>query len=342
MPFLPKQISTTASVSILVPLRNEERNISNLLASLKGLTYPHCHFLLLDDHSTDGTWSLLQKEIQSDKRFRVLKGKALPIGWVGKVHACHQLSQAAKGEYLLFIDADVQLHPDSIQHVLALAQREGAGLLTGFPRFITNPFLSKLLVPLQHFVVLFHLPLFLANKTNRPDTTAAHGAFLFFNRQDYKRIGGHRCVKTSLVEDVHLAREVKKAGGKVVLANITKYVTCNMYETNKEVWSGFIKNAFTGLNRSPFFVVLVASFYTVCYVLPFVWFLFSFWLGIEYAVPFLITMIQRFYIDKITNSERGIFLLHPLAIISFIALLFSSMNTYYRKKQYEWKGRYYV
>ncbi|MCD8502533.1 MAG: glycosyltransferase [Bacillaceae bacterium] len=187
LPRLPKrvQITHTPLISILIPLRDEQKNVHGLIQSLKRLTYPKFEVLLLEDHSSDETLPLLLEETKGLPNFHVIKGKSLPNNWIGKVFGCHQLSKKASGEYLLFIDADVRLEPNTIEATLTFAQNKGAALVTGFPRFPTNTFLGNLVIPLQHFVVLFHLPLLIANHSQKASFSAAHGAFMFFSKEGY-------------------------------------------------------------------------------------------------------------------------------------------------------------
>ncbi|MFB5661555.1 glycosyltransferase family 2 protein [Alteribacillus sp. HJP-4] len=165
-------------VSVLVPLRNEEKNIPNLLKSLENLTYSNTEYLLLDDQSDDNTLSLLEKGTCDWSNIKIIHGKPLPKGWSGKVHACHQLSGKAGGEIYFFLDADVSLHPETITAVSALLEKSQAGMVTGFPHFPIKGLLSSILVPMQHFLVYFHLPIRRANTSLHPAFTAAHGSFI--------------------------------------------------------------------------------------------------------------------------------------------------------------------
>ncbi|MDZ5473823.1 glycosyltransferase family 2 protein [Bacillus sp. 31A1R] len=329
-------------VSVLVPLRDEERNVIGLIQSLKELTYKNVEFILLDDHSMDQTYSKLRVCINNDNRFNIIKGKELPEGWVGKVFACHQLSKMAKGEYMLFLDADVRVKEDTLEKSINLLKTYRSGLLTGFARFPTDVFLAKLLVPMQHFLVYFHLPNIIANRTKLIPFTAAHGGFMFFDKRVYEKIGGHSAVKASLVEDVHLAREVKRIGKKVTLTNISSHVTCFMYSSNIEVWNGFLKNTFSGVGRSVFSIVLMSVFYFIFYVLPLflavggLFFSRSF-----YILPLILILTQTLIIDLSSRQGVGRFFYMPLAAGAFIFLMFSSMRRGMNSKGYEWKGRMY-
>ncbi|WP_255249807.1 glycosyltransferase [Bacillus sp. FJAT-45066] len=326
-------------ISILIPMRNEERNVTNLIHYIKKLSYENYEVFLLDDRSTDNTRSLAIKAIDDDERFHLLDGVPLQEGWVGKVHACHQLSKQAKGKYLLFIDADVRLHPSSIEMTLPYFHSNNVKLVTGFPRFPVTSFLSKLLVPMQHFVVWTHLPAFIANLTIQPKATAAHGAFMMFEANGYTEIGGHSSVKNSLVEDVHIARKVKESGYFVKLINNTSFITCYMYDTNKEVWEGFLKNIYTGIGRSKIMVFFLSVYYTFVYILPFPIAIFN--EGWLYTVPILFIFLQKAFIDWQTLQKKWLFILMPFSAIAFIIIMHASMWRSILKQDYMWKGRAY-
>lgn len=344
MPALPAKprIDGQPLLSVMVPMRNEERNVKALIASLKKNTYPNCEFIILNDQSTDRTQQLLEAEIAGDSRFTLLQGAELPPGWVGKVHACHQLQKAADGDYLMFVDADINFIPQAFEQSLALLQKTEAKLLSGFPAFEVSPFLSKLLVPMQHFVVFFHLPLPLANYTLFPAATAAHGAWMLFERKTYDAIGGHQAVHGSLVEDVHISREIKKAGHRMLLANITKSVSSKMYETNDEVWEGFLKNSYTGIGRSPLMALLLTVFYTTFYISPIFIAAFGlFTLQWIFFIPYILICLQQFYIMVRTRQKPFLALLMPLQAGAMIAVLLHAMKKSWSKQAYSWKGRDY-
>ncbi|RLQ95251.1 glycosyltransferase [Falsibacillus albus] len=329
-------------VSVLVPLRNEERNVAGLIESLKKISYKQIEIILMDDQSSDETHSLLHKSIEEDARFTVMKGKHLERGWIGKVHACQQLSKQAAGRYLLFLDADVRVEADIVQKSIFLLKKFDSNLLTGFARFPVSPFLAKLLVPMQHFFVFFHLPNVISNYTCKPSFTAAHGGFLFFERGAYDAIAGHASVKNSLLDDVHIARAMKKRGFKVTIANITESVTCHMYHSNREVWNGFLKNIYIGLGRSPSLVLFISLFYGIFYFLPlplaFGGLVYGTWM---WLVPLLLVSLQTICIDLAARQEKSHFLLITIAVPVFISLMFSSMLKSIKGQGYEWKGRIY-
>lgn len=343
MPKLSRQlvIEEKPLVSILVPMRDEESNVGELIKNLSGLTYPNLEFLFLDDQSTDSTSQLIQQEAHYLSNVTLIKGKDLPSDWVGKVHACHQLSQQANGAYLLFLDADVRLARNTVEQAIALMKHQEAGLLTGFPKFPVNGLLAKLLVPMQHVLIYLHLPLYLANSTSFVTASAAHGSFMFFETMTYRSIGGHQSVKNSLVEDVHLARAIKKSGAKACLANVTEHVTCYMYHQNRDVWQGFSKNAFPGIGRSYLLAICIICLYSALFIFPLFLAGFAFTFAWYYALPLLISLAIRLLIDQLASQRNWIWLLMPFSALAFILILMRSMALAWSKSGFTWKGRTY-
>ncbi|MBH0228942.1 glycosyltransferase [Halobacillus yeomjeoni] len=329
-------------VSLLVPLRNEESQVEGLIASLKKITYPNLEILLLDDHSEDDTYSMLLDRIQGDERFSVYKGKDLPEGWNGKVHACHQLSKLAEGDFYLFLDADARVAPSVIERSLATMIHQDAAMLSGFPHYPNNHFLSHMLVPLQHMVVQLHLPLMVANFTKKPMFTAACGIFIIVEKNAYEDIGGHESVKNSLVEDVHLARLFKENGYKMILVNITSSVLSYMYDRPEETWEGFKKNTYTGLGRSMVLVIFLSIFYAVVFLLPagllVAGLIEANWLLV---LPYLLTVTFKMWVDARTGHPLWLSLMIPVSVLLLIMMMISSMSVHIKGQRYQWKGRSY-
>ncbi|UOQ43241.1 glycosyltransferase family 2 protein [Halobacillus salinarum] len=343
LPLAPsKRLDHFPKVSVLVPLRNEASQVEGLVQSLKKLTYPNLEVNLLDDQSEDGTYERLQSEIKGDERFHLFKGDPLPDGWNGKVYACHQLSHHSNGTYLLFFDADARMAPSAVEKALATLYKYHAAMISGFPNYPSRNLFASLLVPLQHMVVLLHLPLMVANSTLKPKFTAACGIFILINREVYDLIGGHASVKNSLVEDVDIAREVKKSGYKMILANLTPTVVSFMYDTAKETWEGFKKNIFPGLGRSKIMVTGIILVYSVLFLTPFAYAMTGLALGNwTLLLPFLLTVAFKMFVDARTGHPLWLAWLLPVSIAALLAVMISSMLTHVRGKAYKWKGRSY-
>ena len=249
-------------VSVLVPARNEEDNIGPCVQSLLAQDYPNYEVLVLDDGSEDGTLAALQPLLARRSRLRLLRGKLLPSGWLGKSWACHQLARAARGDLLLFTDADTRHAPDTVRAAVTSLVTQGADLLTAFPRQEVLSWSERLLVPILTWCFMVFLPLRLAYRTKRPELAIATGQFLLFRRGAYERCGGHAAIRGEPIDDLALCRNIKARGYRWRLADGSKHVTCRMYRDRREVFAGLTKNLFPGFqhNVTLFMLTLVVLF----------------------------------------------------------------------------------
>jgi chlorobactene glucosyltransferase len=199
-------------VSILVPARDEAPRVARTVGLLLAQAYPRFELLLLDDASTDDTADRALEAAQGAPRFRLLRGQPLPAGWIGKNWACQQLSEAARGDLLLFTDADVSRSPQALAAIAAQLSRSRADLLAVFPTQRTGSLAERLVVPLMALAVLGYLPVWAVHFISWPVFSAANGQCLAFRRAAYERIGGHAAVHSVIVEDMALAGAIKRAG----------------------------------------------------------------------------------------------------------------------------------
>lgn len=236
-------------VSILVPARNEELHVAEIVASLLRQDYPDFEVLVLDDESTDGTGRILDEWAGRAPALRALRGRPLPDGWLGKLWACHQLAQAASGELLLFTDADTRHGPDTLSHAVDALEFEQADLLSAIPRQVVLTWAEKLAVPIVTWSLLSFLPLRLAYRLRQPAMAAAIGQFMLFRRESYDRLGGHAAVRGSVVDDLALARRAARLRLRWRLLDAQDDVRCRMYRSPREVLDGFGKNLFAAFGR---------------------------------------------------------------------------------------------
>ena len=246
-------------LSILIPARNEAANIGRCVQSLLAQDHPSLEIIVLDDQSTDDTADIVRRLQEKDRRITLLSGQDLPSGWVGKNWACHQLSLAAKGEWLLFTDADTWHEPSHARRLLAAATHHRADLISSWPEQIMESWSEKAVVSLLPFVgtvgyphalirALHRLPLALKSRIPRSVARllgAANGQVLMMSRSAYDRIGGHEHVHNHLVEDIALGRAVaERMGEGMWWVNVDgrPFVRCRMYRDFKGVWEGFSKN----------------------------------------------------------------------------------------------------
>lgn len=325
-------------VSVLVPARNEEHNIATCLKHLCEQDYPNLEIVVLDDHSTDDTAQVVKQFLSKDDRIRLIIGESLPPGWNGKNWACHQLSQTARGQILIFTDADNIYSSDAISRTVGWIQKLDLALFSAFPQQITRSLPEKLVVPVIDMFVYSYLPLWLTFGSKFPSLAAANGQWLAFTTAGYRRIGGHQAAKGQIVEDTFLARLAKKRGEKIITSAGTDAVFGRMYHNLSEVWWGFSKNAFglLGYSTPGFFVFLFLT--GSVYIAPYLLILFSnhaLLAGITISLNLVIRgMLALKYRQPFWTS----ILLHPIGILLTITIGINSLVCYY-KGNIEWKGR---
>lgn len=335
-------------VSVLIPARNEQIHIKDCVESVLAADTEDIQLevIVLNDRSEDNTGEILEQLARKDHRVRILEGKELPSGWMGKSYACHQLAQQAAGEWWLYMDADVRLEKEALTAVLATALAQKKGLVTGFPRQITATWLEKLVIPMMKFTIISHLPVVMVRGSQDSRFVAATGAFMFIHRETYRAAGGHEAIKGDLLDDMQLARAVKKAGHPVTLADVHRHTRTRMYQNAAEVWNGYKKNMYEGLGRSGFLLAGILFMYAALYLLPPISFLLGIFMGDVEAVIFgaagtLLGMFVKRTADVTGSHPFWLALLHPVSIMCVIAIGISSWLGAVTGKGYMWKGRHY-
>ncbi len=337
-------------VSVLVPARNEAGNIEGCLRGLLTQDYPNYELVVLDDGSTDDTAGCVRR-LQEEWRaggagprdFRLETGVGLPVGWAGKAHACWELSRHARGEWLLFLDADTRHAADLLSGAWSAARDTGADFLSTFPRQETGSAGEALTVPFIYWVLFTLLPLHLAQRRPWPALTAACGQFLFIRESAYQETGGHSAIRASLHDGLHLARLFKSAGKRVRLADLSASISCRMYRGWGECWGGFTRNAYQALGAFPA-LVTVTLLETVLFLCPYLF------LGLGAAQGWpgwaWLCLVQVLLLVGIQVSLRRRFgypwltvTLHPAGIAALVAIQWVSWWRAVTHAPTAWKGR---
>jgi hypothetical protein len=242
----PTATSAPVPVSVLLPLRDEAARVEPCLRGLFSQQGVDLEVVVLDDGSTDGTADVVRRVAAGDPRVRVLSGRGLPAGWLGKPYACQQLADAAAvtSDVLVFLDADVVLAPHAVAATVALLEETGLDLLSPYPRQ-ESPGVTALLQPLLQWSWLTFLPLRVAERSPRPSLSAANGQLLAVRRSAYDRAGGHAAVRGEVVEDVELLRALKRTGGRGGVCDGTALATTRMYGSWDELRDGYTKSLWT-------------------------------------------------------------------------------------------------
>ena len=344
-------------ISLLVPARNEEQSIEACVRSLLGQNYQNLEVVVLDDQSSDNTGKILQ-EIQNGlaegqrARLRLIKGKTLPAGWIGKNYACHQLAQEAQGDYLLFTDADTIHEAGTARAVIACMQKYQVQFLTAQPVYIQQSLGERLVIPLVNFAIFTLLPVALVYHRPEPSLAMGNGQLLCFEKSGYEKINGHASVKDRILEDVLLARTCKAAGLRTIFVDAREQVSCRMYQTFGEVWRGFSKNLFAFYNYSLPFALLAVICNLLLFVLPVLLLCpgllrivpqaVLYLAGASYLLAVLLRSLLALRFSKQQRLQAFLFCwLHPVSMVLQSLILLNSIRWRYRKAGTEWKGRYY-
>lgn len=337
-PFLPKADpgNYLPKVSVLIPARNEEANLPNLLSDLSACVYPNIEVIVCNDHSTDATSKILSDFQEAKSNFNWFLGEELPEGWVGKNYACHQLARRATGDYLLYLDADVRVSALFINYLVSFANRKKLTLLSVFPQ---QQLLTKgewYTVPIMNWILLSFLPLPLVRMRWFSSLSAANGQVMFFETKSYREHLWHQMVKGVNVEDITIARMVKKKKLRLAVLLGNNDVSCRMYTEYNEAINGFARNMhqyFGGSRCWMFFFVLI-SWIRV----PALFFLLSPWFAL---FAFVIELVMRGNVSYLSRQSVGKnyrFFFNQLLSLTKIAYRNIKNN---RKGFIEWKGRQY-
>ncbi len=334
-------------ISILIPARNEEENIRRCLISLTKQDYSNIEILVLDDNSSDNTAKIVAELSEKDPRIKLYKGDLLKKGWLGKSYACWQLSKYARGDYLVFTDADTLHFSSSISGAVACLLRYNLGALSVFPKEIMVTFHERMMVPFGHYMILSLMPLFLIRKVKAALFCAAIGQFMLFKKEVYEKIGGHKSVKGKILEDIKISKRVKSFGYKFMIFDGSSNVYCRMYRNFREIVNGYSKVLFAVFDYKIYMISIAIILVAAIFLFPFLilpigilfdWPLFLIELIILQIVIILVTRI----ILSIRFKCKAVdIIFHPVAILYLIAIALNSIFTVRTKMGVYWKGRIY-
>ncbi|MEE9592703.1 MAG: glycosyltransferase, partial [Thermoplasmata archaeon] len=231
-------------VSVILPLRNQVNTARACLDSLVIQDYSRKEILVVEGGSDDGTKEVVR---EFEDRVQIIEEPPLPEGWVGKNWACKQGADRARGDVLLFTDGDTVHDPGLLRKSVAYLHDGGLDLLTLYPHLRVESFWERAVLPFMIFLIgLSHRGVWV----NRPDKrwAVANGQYLLFPRASYEAIGGHEAVRDRVDEDYRLSQRVKEAGRRLCMADSRQLLSVRMYDNLGEIWQGFTKNAFPGLD----------------------------------------------------------------------------------------------
>jgi chlorobactene glucosyltransferase len=336
------------SLSIVVPARNEERNIARCVRSLLASAHPNFEVIAVDDQSTDATRRILDELAAGDGRLRVVPGEALPAGWVGKPWALWQGAGRARGQWLLFTDADTEHEGAAAASAQQCALENGYDVVSLLTDQETISLAERLFLPTILFVLMLGIgAVDDVNDPRKRDVAIFNGQYILCSRRAYEGIGGHQAVRGEIAEDLELARRFKRDGrSRIFLAGAAGLVRTRMYASFAEIWQGFVKNFAVGARGRPFDAIvgtLLLASVSPLTPLALLWLLIERrWLaaailGLSEAAVITIAEIGM----RRSRFRPGSGLALPLGLALTLAIFGTSVYQSYVGGGVQWRGRRY-
>ena len=332
-------------VSVLIPARDEEKNIGRCLETLVDQSYSNYEIIVLDDQSSDRTWEIITGyERKHPGLVKAVLGKELPEdGWTGKAHAMQQLSEFADGEYFLYTDADTVHGRDSVAWAVTNIEYHRVDFVSGYVTHELHTFGERLIIPAVYIMTAFILPLWLIPSTRIPGLSFAIGQLIMFRRRAFESIGGYSSISGHISDDIFMARELKKAGFRTIFLDIRKFVRCRMYEGYSASFTGIHKNIFDFFKHRPTFFALAVTAAVFFTLLP-LFLLVVRMLGGNVPIQFPeLTVMLFFFAWSVTIYDRGLSwwipFLYPLMFLNLLMMTWKSVGKAATERGVVWKGR---
>jgi chlorobactene glucosyltransferase len=341
-------------VSIIVPMRNEERNARQCIEGLISQKYRNFEVIVVDDRSEDNTLAILKEFASKHSNFKLIEGTPTPEGWIGKNHALWQGVREAKGNWILFVDADTISENYMLPSAIKFVEDNSIDMLSLSPFQILETFWERVVQPVIFSSLYFA---FQQKKINDPKSkeAAAIGQFILIRRSAYEDTGGHSSIKNKIVEDFALAQLVKGSGYRLCVMRGISLIRTRMYTNFDELWEGWTKNLFFGLNRRWRNLIFLVSVLVSWGIIPpvlFIWSVFStVWgqslsfvhLAIAIESAFLVALIvyTASRTNRLFSVPRIYSLTVPLGVAVYIAMVLSSAYKVASGEGVSWKERVY-
>jgi chlorobactene glucosyltransferase len=338
-------------VTVIVPARNESRNIAACVRSILESDYPNFELVVVNDHSDDETATIAREIASGDARLIVHDSPNLPRGWFGKQWACQTGAAAASGEILIFMDADARASADLVVRSVNGMRRTGADFYSVLGRQEMVTFWEKLL-QMQIFTVL--MTRFggteIVNRATHATAKIANGQYLMVRRSVYDEFGGHALVRGYVAEDLMLAQRYFELGKKTVLVSGMSQLSTRMYTSLRELIGGWRKNLFAGGRHSMPLGASAAVLAPLLIPLPFLMqlappialvvamIMHSQALILWSAITTAFTLLTWFAYHRMAQVPVAYALLYPVGAGVALYIVVSAIV---RGSRVEWKGREY-
>lgn len=238
------------TVSIVVPAHNEQRVIDECAARLRAQTYPNLEIIFVGDRCDDRTVEILHRHAAEDRRVLVIENAACPDDWAGKCNAARLGAERARGQWLLFTDADTRFDPELVRAAVGLALQRELELLSLLGTLTTDHAFERIVQPVAGMNLMRMFPLDLVNR-HGSGRVFANGQFMLFRREAYEAIGGHAAVKNDLLEDIAFARLMHAHGRRCGVVLAENMLVVSMYDTLAKFKDGWKRIFIEACKRKP-------------------------------------------------------------------------------------------
>jgi glycosyltransferase involved in cell wall biosynthesis len=341
-------------VSIIVPARNEEANIAECLDSLVRQSYPRREVIVVDDRSEDGTADVVRRQQTRFADVRLVQVSQLPPGWTGKTHALVQAAREARGEWFLFVDADIRLDPDNLTSTLTYARERGLEFLSLLPRADCRSFWEGVLQPLLGIMLMLRFPL---SSVNDPGQSCAfaNGQYILIRRSAYEALGGHAAVCGELLEDMALAQRAKAQRLPLAVIHGYRIASVRMYGSFLDIWRGWRRIYIHAFGRRAASLLVSALLIIVFSLNPLALALSGVlgllvgagggaWLAAATVgvaqVATMMSLVYRMYRQLIRAQARYL-VFYPVAMLVGLGVFLDALVSLVTRRQLVWRGRAY-
>ena len=350
----PGELVDPPLVSIIVPARNEEGNIAECLDSVLAQSYPRREVIVVDDRSEDGTAEVVRRQQERSADVRLVQVNHLPAGWTGKTHALAQAAREARGEWFLFVDADIRLHKDNLASALAYARQHGLEFLSLLARTDCRSFWEGVLQPLLGIMLMLRFPLSSVNDPRR-SCAFANGQYILIRRSAYDALGGHAAVSGELLEDIALAQRAKAQRLPLAVVHGYQVASVRMYGSFPDIWRGWRRIYIHALGRRAGSLLLSAALIVLFSLNPLALALAGVlgvlvgggggaWLGAAAVgvvqVAAMMSVVYRMYRRLILAQARYL-VLYPVAMLVGLGLFLDALLSLVIRRELVWRGTAY-
>lgn len=338
---IPAQSVDSFSVSIVIPARNEERNIRQALTSVLALDYPDYEVIVINDRSDDNTGQILDDLSGSNPKLKVVHIESLPPGWLGKNYALDYGAKKAKGDYILFSDADVVFRPDTLSRVMPYVKENKIDHLSMAPSHVFKKFLLTSVVIVFEFLFMMR---FKPWKVSNPKSRffIGIGSFNMIKSSAYKKTGGFETLKMRPDDDIMLGKLVKKHGFKSGFIYAPEQISIEWYYSLPEMIRAFYKNTYAGFNYNFLNAISSVVMLFVLTVVPYIslFFISGIGLFINIGVLFVIFCIYMI-LSRSNKISIFYFFTYPLACVIIVYLMLRAIFLTLTKGGIDWRGTFY-